>query len=118
MSIKSPDPIDIEVGRKVREARVLRRMTQSELAEAAGGVTFQQLQKYENGTNRIAPSRLVKIAKALELPVSHFYPAGCDGESSLALTGDALKAGSIMGRIPEYRRPLALDVLKQFVVEA
>lgn len=61
---KHPDPIDLEVGRRLRAQRKLAGISQQALAEAVG-ITFQQVQKYENGTNRISMSRLVRMAEVL-----------------------------------------------------
>lgn len=60
-----PDNIDVYVGQQIRTIRLLRGMTQGELAKQVG-VRFQQTQKYERGDNRVSASRLVKIAEALD----------------------------------------------------
>lgn len=65
-------PTDIHIGRKIRERRVSVGMSQSALADRLG-ITFQQVQKYESGANRVGGSRLWDISKALEVPVSHFF---------------------------------------------
>ena len=70
---KAPDPIDVKVGAKIRARRRLVGMTQERLA-ATLGVTFQQIQKYEKGTNRVSASRLQTLAGALQAPVWHFFP--------------------------------------------
>ncbi len=67
-----PDPIDRYVGSRVRTRRVGLRISQTKLGEAVG-VTFQQVQKYENGTNRIGLSNLYKIAKTLGVEILYFY---------------------------------------------
>lgn len=67
-----PHPTDIHVGRKVREARAAKGMSQEQLGKILG-VSFQQVQKYEKGTNRIGSSRLYDIAKALDTPVTYFF---------------------------------------------
>ena len=67
-----PDPIDRYVGSRVRARRVGIRLSQTKLGEAIG-VTFQQVQKYENGTNRIGASNLFKIAKTLGVEVAYFF---------------------------------------------
>ena len=67
-----PDPIDRYVGARVRARRVGIRRSQTKLGEAIG-VTFQQVQKYENGTNRIGASNLFKIAKTLGVDVTYFF---------------------------------------------
>ena len=63
---------DVAIGQKVRALRFDRGLSQSELASQVG-VTFQQVQKYENGANRISAGRLALIAKALGMPVTAFY---------------------------------------------
>ena len=73
-----PDPIDKFVGSRVRARRVGLRISQTKLGDAIG-VTFQQVQKYENGTNRIGASNLYKISKTLSVDVAFFF----DGVESL-----------------------------------
>lgn len=65
-------PIDLHVGRRMRERRRLIGMTQQGLAEAVG-IRFQQIQKYESGANRISASRLWELSNALRVPVPYFY---------------------------------------------
>lgn len=72
MNPKGTHPIDIMVGSKVRHFRTLRGVSQEVLGESIG-VTFQQVQKYEKGTNRISASRLVQIANALKIDVRKFF---------------------------------------------
>ena len=67
-----PNPIDIHVGGRVRLRRTLLGMSQEKLGEAIG-LTFQQVQKYERGANRIGASRLFDLAQVLDVPVSFFY---------------------------------------------
>lgn len=67
-----PHPTDVHVGRRVREARATKSMSQEQLGNILG-VSFQQVQKYEKGTNRIGSSRLWDIARALDVPVSYFF---------------------------------------------
>ncbi|EYR84213.1 helix-turn-helix domain-containing protein [Shinella sp. DD12] len=69
---KTPNPIDVEVGSKIRLRRLLVGMSQQELA-AQLGVTFQQVQKYEKGTNRVSASRLQQIATIFRVPPSFFF---------------------------------------------
>ena len=77
---KTPNPTDIHVGSKIRMQRNLARMSQSALGDAIG-VTFQQVQKYEKGTNRVGASRLQQIAAVLNVPVAIFFE-GSVSESS------------------------------------
>lgn len=69
---KAPNPIDRHVGSRVRMRRVLLGMSQEKLGEALG-LTFQQIQKYEKGTNRIGASRLQQISRTLNVPPSFFF---------------------------------------------
>lgn len=68
----SPDPIDIHVGRRVKLRRTLLRISQEQLAGDIG-VTFQQVQKYESGHNRVSASRLYDISRVLDCPISYFF---------------------------------------------
>jgi transcriptional regulator with XRE-family HTH domain len=67
-----PNPIDVHVGARVRLRRTMLSLSQEKLGEAIG-VTFQQVQKYEKGSNRIGASRLEAIARFLDVPVSFFF---------------------------------------------
>jgi transcriptional regulator with XRE-family HTH domain len=69
---KTPDPIDRHVGSRVRMQRLLMKMSQEKLGEALG-LTFQQVQKYEKGANRIGASRLQQISRTLNVPPSFFF---------------------------------------------
>ncbi len=70
MGVKSPDHVDVEVGQRIRIQRNTLGLSQTELADHLG-VTFQQVQKYEKGVNRVGAGRLTKIATALQLPVTN-----------------------------------------------
>ncbi|MGD8325802.1 MAG: helix-turn-helix transcriptional regulator [Sphingomonadales bacterium] len=67
-----PDPVDVHVGSRVRLRRTLLGMSQEKLGDALG-LTFQQVQKYERGANRIGSSRLFQLSKILDVPVSFFF---------------------------------------------
>lgn len=77
LNIEGLDPIDTHVGGKVRMRRLMLGLSQDELAKVIG-LTFQQVQKYERGTNRISVSRLLDIARALKVPYNYFLD-GCAG---------------------------------------
>jgi transcriptional regulator with XRE-family HTH domain len=88
MTKKAPNPIDKHVGSRVRMRRMMIGMSQEKLGEKLG-ITFQQIQKYEKGTNRIGASRLQQIATVLSVPVSFFFegapvPEGFGGLSEPA----------------------------------
>ena len=72
MSVKRPDPVDVEVGHRIRIERLARGLSQTALANQLG-VTFQQVQKYEKGVNRVGAGRLTKIAEVLGVPVGSFF---------------------------------------------
>jgi transcriptional regulator with XRE-family HTH domain len=67
-----PNNVDVHVGSRVRQRRMLLGMSQEKLADALG-LTFQQIQKYERGANRIGAGRLYALSNALEVPVSYFF---------------------------------------------
>lgn len=75
---RSPNPVDIHVGTRVRLRRQVLKMSQEKLGNQLG-VTFQQVQKYERGSNRIGASRLWKISDVLDVPVSFFFDGLTDG---------------------------------------
>ena len=72
MAKKAPNPVDKHVGSRVRMRRMMLAMSQEKLGDALG-LTFQQVQKYEKGTNRIGASRLQQISHILQVPVSFFF---------------------------------------------
>ena len=81
MTKKAPNPIDKHVGSRVRMRRMLVGMSQEKLGEALG-LTFQQVQKYEKGTNRIGASRLHHIASILGVPIDFLYQGAPRMEAS------------------------------------
>ena len=88
-----PSPIDVHVGGRVRLRRTLLGMSQEKLGEALG-LTFQQVQKYERGVNRIGASRLFDLARVLDVPIGFFFddmPASLGGSS-----------GALRGRIAGF----------------
>ncbi len=68
----NPNPVDVHVGSRIRLRRTLLGMSQEKLGTAIG-LTFQQVQKYERGTNRVGSSRLFQLSKVLNVPVSFFF---------------------------------------------
>ena len=91
-SKKSPNPIDKHVGARVRMRRMMMSMSQEKLGDALG-LTFQQVQKYEKGTNRIGASRLQHISEILQVSVSFFF----EGSPSVPPPGGAVTG---MGESP------------------
>ncbi|HWK93831.1 helix-turn-helix domain-containing protein [Pseudolabrys sp. FHR47] len=86
MAKKAPNPIDKHVGSRVRMRRMMLSMSQEKLGDALG-LTFQQVQKYEKGTNRIGASRLQAIANILQVPVSFFFEGAPHGPGGHVSTG-------------------------------
>ncbi len=80
MCPKPPNPVDRHVGSRVRMRRIMLGMSQEKLGEGLG-LTFQQIQKYEKGTNRIGASRIQQIAEILQVPVSFLFE-GSPGSST------------------------------------
>lgn len=84
---KLPNPIDRHVGSRIRMHRMLAGISQERLGESLG-VTFQQVQKYEKGSNRVSASRLQHIATMLGIPVSFFFDGAPGSEEALAGVND------------------------------
>ncbi len=86
--LRVPNPLDLHVGARIRVRRRTHGVSQGKLADAIG-LTFQQLQKYEHGANRVSASKLYQIATALRSPISYFFeglpdPAGGSGDDGAA----------------------------------
>lgn len=111
-----PDPIDVSVGARIRLARKTQGLSQQALAESVG-ITFQQIQKYERGANRVSASMLVKIAQTLGIPVAELFGAN-DGVRGLTdeladLLGEpgALDLLRAYARLPRPGRPALVTFL-------
>jgi transcriptional regulator with XRE-family HTH domain len=128
---RSPNPVDLHVGTRVRLRRQVLKMSQEKLGDQLG-VTFQQVQKYERGANRVGASRLWRMSQVLDVPVSFFYdglgedmPATEFGEGdqtpvvyefinstdgvSLAMAVSKIKNKAVRRQILELARSLAAD---------
>ena len=77
---RSPNPVDLHVGARIRMRRRMQGVSQERLADALG-LTFQQVQKYERGANRVSASKLYEIAASLRTPVSYFFEGLADPSS-------------------------------------
>jgi len=135
MAKKAPNPIDKHVGSRVRMRRMMLSMSQEKLGDALG-LTFQQVQKYEKGTNRIGASRLQQISHILQVPVAFFFEGapnlhggahGTDGMreapspayvSDFLATSDGLSLTKAFMRIkePKLRRRI-VDLVEQIAGE-
>ena len=93
-----PNPIDVHVGSRVRLRRTLLGMSQERLGEAIG-LTFQQVQKYERGANRVGASRLYDLSRVLDVPVSYFFE---EISSDVASAADARRGGLDEAPSPSY----------------
>jgi transcriptional regulator with XRE-family HTH domain len=115
---KSPSDADRRIGRRIRLRRLSRGLSQEALASMLG-LTFQQVQKYERGTNRISAGRLDEIARVLRVPVAVFYDGEDAGEQAdspalaLMATSQGMRLFRAFGAIgsPELRRK-ALEMLE------
>jgi transcriptional regulator with XRE-family HTH domain len=82
----APNPVDIYVGQKLKARRNLIGITQEVLAESTG-ITFQQIQKYEKGRNRLSASRLFQFSRVLDVPVSYFFEGFFSTDAGIGLQG-------------------------------
>lgn len=109
---RGPDPLDVHIGARVRLRRVLLGLTQVTLA-AALGLTFQQIQKYERGHNRISASMLWRIAAELDVPVAFFFDGMEDGAASPpspAKRGEGRATLELMRHFDALPKPLRKQV--------
>lgn len=134
MSDSIPNPIDIHVGKRVKLRRNILHITQQQLGEMLG-LTFQQIQKYEKGGNRIGASRLWDISKVLGVPVGFFYeeiddetdaqsprPKNDDEEYLRELTNDPMQREETLKLVRAYykihNRDLAKNILNMLQILA
>jgi transcriptional regulator with XRE-family HTH domain len=103
MSSKQQDPLDIEVGRRVRSLRLEKGMSQEKLGNQLA-LTFQQIQKYENGTNRIGAAKLQRIAQILGVSVSALYPDPVPAGRTSQEVAELIDTGSTLRLLRAYSR--------------
>jgi len=107
-----PNPVDVHVGQRLRQRRVLVGLSQERLARMVG-ITFQQVQKYERGANRIVASRLYQLANVLDVPVSYFFDdlasgpandpgAGAQGQGSDTTAPDVMAERETLELVRAY----------------
>jgi transcriptional regulator with XRE-family HTH domain len=129
---RAPNPVDLHVGARVRMRRRLRGVSQEKLADSLG-LTFQQVQKYERGANRISASKLYEIAASLQTPVGYFFEGladptdtsgafeGAEGGSEqvvhdFLMTSEGLELASLFPRLRRGRlRRRFLDLVRAIV---
>lgn len=108
-------PIDVHVGKRIRYRRWMVGMTQQQLADRVG-IRFQQIQKYETGTNRVSASRLWEISEALDATVAHFFDGLSDkqpetGRDMLA-DREAVELVRACYRMPDKQRRRLFDLAR------
>jgi transcriptional regulator with XRE-family HTH domain len=109
-----PNPIDVHVGARVRLRRTLLGMSQERLGDAIG-LTFQQVQKYERGANRIGASRLYDLSRVLDVPVSFFFddlsPAAI---AKVVAEAEAVQSGTAPGETDPLMRRETLELVRAY----
>ena len=104
VSAKSPNHADRRIGQRIRLQRVALGLSQDTLANALG-LTFQQVQKYERGINRVSASRLEDIARVLKVPVAFFYDDEADASTALPLLPDTPQNLSLLRAFQTITHP-------------
>jgi transcriptional regulator with XRE-family HTH domain len=129
VDLRFPNPVDLHVGARIRLRRRMQGVSQEKLADALG-LTFQQVQKYERGANRVSASKLYEIAAALRAPVAYFFDGLADPSSEPAegaeggqsheqnvhaflMTAEGLELARLFPQLPRGRvRRRILDLLR------
>lgn len=121
MPRRTPDPLDVAAGCKLRAARVAANLSQTQLGQAIG-VTFQQIQKYERGTNRISVSALIGMAEALDVPPAALLPrvmaegkAAPDPLAALGASIGGLELAQTYARLSSEQQRSVLSIAKAIV---
>lgn len=109
--------VDRRIGGLIRERRLELGVSQTILADAVG-VTFQQIQKYEKGVNRVSASTLMEIALALDTRVSALLPHAAKGDADALASEDAQEALKHLGRLNEEGRRVAALLLRSLAGDA
>lgn len=130
MTRKMPNPVDVHVGARVRMRRMLIGMSQEKLGESLG-LTFQQVQKYEKGSNRIGASRLYQIGSVLGVPIEFFFEGlerdqasdgayhGASFDTELLSSAEGIQLNSAFFAISDPRlRKRLLDLVKAMAGDA
>lgn len=97
-------PVDVHVGKKLKQARILRGMTQTDVATSLN-ISFQQIQKYELGRNRISASKLFELARVLGVSPAYVFDGldPADSEKSPGIDDEAAKTAAILMRIKDRK---------------
>ncbi|KAA5605451.1 helix-turn-helix transcriptional regulator [Roseospira marina] len=107
-SVDGPDPIDKHVGERVRLRRAMLGMSQDTMSRALG-VSFQQVQKYERGTNRISASRLFDVARVLNVPIGFFFEAM--GEDALSARDTEVGRAGLPQPVEANASPISTEAM-------
>lgn len=94
-------PVDVHVGKKLKQIRTLRRMSQTDVAKRLN-LSFQQIQKYEIGSNRVAASRLFELSRILDVPTSYFFE-GLDESDAMIRRDNGLDIVNALAAIDDER---------------
>lgn len=105
-----PNPVDVYVGARVKLRRTLIGMSQEKLGDALG-LTFQQVQKYERGANRVSASKLHRIAEVLDVPIAYFFDGYDDTVTSASSLGEP---GAVAFEHEHLSRKESIDLLKAY----
>ena len=114
MSTKAPNPVDKYVGSRVRMRRIMLGMSQEKLGEALG-LTFQQVQKYEKGTNRVGASRIQQISEILQVPVSFLFEGGPSGAVNSDSFGEGASPARERSAPPRSWKPWMIGRKRRFI---
>ncbi|MEO0606848.1 MAG: helix-turn-helix transcriptional regulator [Pseudomonadota bacterium] len=112
MSAKTPSHVDHQVGRRIRQARRDAKLTQDQLGKLIG-LTFQQVQKYEKGVNRVSAGTLYEIAQVFELPISWFFDEPVVNRINSADTDDTSEFNDCMNLLLDLRQSSNLGPVRE-----
>ena len=122
----APHPVDVHVGRRVCEKRIALSLSQSDLGRALN-LTFQQIQKYEKGANRISASKLWDIARFFKVDIGYFFEGLANGQPGMAegegtayihdfpATRQSIEISRIAPQLPLRQQKLILDMMREMV---
>ena len=105
------DPVDVHVGSRVRAARLMANISQETLADQCD-ITFQQIQKYESGANRVSASRLVQIARATGRPVGFFFEGLPEYPVSDEMTTEAITFMRLFNRLDAAQQGSIVTIMR------
>lgn len=112
MSAKTPSHVDHQVGRRIRQARRDMKLTQEQLGNMIG-LTFQQVQKYEKGVNRVSAGTLYEIAQVLDLPINWFFDEDVVNRIGDAEDTDTIEFSDCMNLLLDLRQSSNLGPVRE-----